>query len=72
MVVDEKNDREVYKVGKVFTKEWRKAEVLKLDFLCFFCRAYSSFGLKSLGPLFVLYGWSGTSHITDHILCRGH
>ena len=28
MVVDEKDDN----VGKVVTKEWRKAEVLKLDF----------------------------------------
>ena len=28
MVVDDKDDN----VGKVVTKEWRKAEVLKLDF----------------------------------------
>ena len=32
MVVDEKDDREVHKVGKVVTKEWGKAEVLKLEF----------------------------------------
>ena len=25
MVVDEKDDREVHKVGKVVTREWRKA-----------------------------------------------
>ena len=36
MVVDEKNDREVYNVGKVFTKEWRKAEVLNWIFCVFF------------------------------------
>ena len=33
MVVDEKDDREVHKVGKVVTKEWSKAKVLKLKFV---------------------------------------
>ena len=51
MVVDEKNDREVYKVGKVFTKEWRKAEVLKLDFLCFFLQSLFKFWTEKPGSV---------------------
>ena len=53
IVVDEKDDREVNKVGKVVhTREWRKAKSAKLEFA--FVSAFrdnSSFGLNILGPL---------------------
>ena len=52
MVVDEKDDREVHKVRKVVTREWRKAKSAKLEFA--FVSAFrdnSSFGLNILGPL---------------------
>ena len=52
MVVDEKDEREVHKVGMVVTKEWRKAKSAKLEFA--FVSAFrdnSSFGLNILGPL---------------------
>ena len=32
MVVSEKDDREVHKMGKVVTREWRKAKSAKLEF----------------------------------------
>ena len=44
--------QEVYKVGKVVTREWRKAKSAKLEFA--FVSAFrdnSSFGLNILGPL---------------------
>ena len=33
MAVDEKDDREVHELGKMVTKEWSKAKVLKLKFV---------------------------------------
>ena len=36
MAVDEKDDREVHEVGKMVTKEWSKAKVLKLKFVIAF------------------------------------
>ena len=36
MAVNEKDDREVHEVGKVVTKEWSKAKVLKLKFVIAF------------------------------------
>ena len=52
MVVGEKDDSEVHKVGKVVTREWRKAKSAKLEFA--FVSAFrdnSSFVLNILGPL---------------------
>ena len=48
-MVDEKDDREVYKMVKVVTKESGKSEVVKLDFFSY--RDNLSFGLNSLGLL---------------------
>ena len=49
MVVGEKDDREVHKVGKVVNREWRRALSAKLEFA--FVSAFrdnSSFGLNIL------------------------
>ena len=43
MVVDEKDDREVYKKRKVVTKEWTKANSDETRFFRFSCRGNSSF-----------------------------
>ena len=52
MVVDELDDREVHKVGRVVTKEERKVKSAVPE-ICidFSCRDNSSFRLNSLGPL---------------------
>ena len=49
VVVGEYDDREGHKVGKVVTREWRKAK-LEFAFVSAF-RDNSSFGLNILGPL---------------------
>ena len=38
MVVDEKDDREVHKVGMVVTKEWRKAKSAEAELCIRFSR----------------------------------
>ena len=48
-MVGEYDDREGHKVGKVVTREWRKAK-LEFAFVSAF-RDNSSFGLNILGPL---------------------
>ena len=52
MLVGEKDGWEVHKVGKVVTREWRKASSAELEiaFVSAF-RDNSSFGLNILGPL---------------------
>ena len=52
VVIEMVDDREVHKVGKVVTREWRKAKSARLEFA--FVSAFrnnSSFGLNILGPL---------------------
>ena len=49
MVVGEYDDREVHKMGKVVTREWRKARLEFASVSAF--RDNSSFGLNILGPL---------------------
>ena len=46
-----RDDREVHKVGKVVTKEWRKANSAEPGFCIRFSLRDSNFRLNSLGPL---------------------
>ena len=50
MVVDEKDEREVHKVGMVVTKEWRKAKSAEPE-ICVRFSFRDNPSLNSLGPL---------------------